>query len=57
MEILTKIKTPTDLSDLDAIEDLMQEPEFLEIYDKHIHGRNVNYLFQDCGGLIKIIIC
>lgn len=57
MEILTKIKTPANLCDLDAIEDLMQEEEFLEIYDRHIHGKNVNYIFQDCGGLIKIIIC
>ena len=57
MEILTKIKTPTNLCDLDAIEDLMQEPEFLEIYHQHVHGRNVNYIFLDCGGLIKIIIC
>ena len=57
MEILTKIKTPANLCDLDAIEDLMQEEEFLEIYDKHIHARNVNYIFQDCGGLVKVIIC
>lgn len=56
MEILTKIKTPENLSDLDTIEDLMQEKEFLEIYHEHIHSKNADYMFQDEKGFIKVVI-
>ena len=58
MEILTKIKTPANFNnqDFDGSE-LSDNPEFLGIYDQHIRGSDdVDYNFEDCDGLIKVVI-
>lgn len=56
MEILTNIKTTNNLSDLEAIENLMDNPEFIKIYYEHIEPTELDYMFQDCNGFIKVII-
>ncbi len=58
MEILTTIKTPANFNNQDFDEgELSDHPEFLRIYDQHIRGNDDrDYNFEDCDGLIKIII-
>ena len=58
MEILTKIKTPTNFNNEDFDEsELSDNPEFLKIYDQHIRGNDdVDYNFENCSGFIKVII-
>ena len=62
MEILTTIETPTDFNNEDSDkfweigEYLSDHPKFLEIYDEHILEKDVDYAFEDCDGLIKVII-
>ena len=58
MEILTKIKTPVNFNNQDFDEsELSDHPEFLTIYDQHIRGNDhVDYNFEDCDGLIKVVI-
>jgi len=56
MEILTNIKTANNLSDLEAIENLMDNPEFIKIYYEHIGPNELDYMFEDSNGFIKVII-
>ena len=63
MEILTTIETPKNFNNRNSdefwkIEEyLMEHPKFLEIYHEHILEEDVfDYAFEDCDGLIKVII-
>ena len=58
MEILTKIKTPTNFNNHDFDEsELSDHSEFLKIYDQHIRGNDdLDYNFENCDGFIKVTI-